>query len=185
MPAAFFTAVEQTVRETLQQGLHGWAVPDAVVTLTHSGYWARQSHAHGTFDASMSSTAGDFRLLTPLVLATALLRAATVVCEPVHRFEVEVPADALNAVLALLSRAQAVPLETQVRGTAYLLSGLVPAARVHELRQQLPTVSRGEGVLVDAFDHHEPVRGRAPERARTDHNPLDRKGYLLHTVRRQ
>ncbi|MGZ4697003.1 MAG: hypothetical protein ACXVGT_05980 [Oryzihumus sp.] len=125
------------------------------------------------------------RLLTPLVLATALRRAGTVVCEPVHRFEVEVPDDALSAVLALLSRIQAVPLETQVGRTAYLLSGLVPAARVHELRQQLPGVSRGEGVLVDAFDHHEPVRGPAPERARTDHNPLDRKGYLLHTVRRQ
>ncbi|GAA1245693.1 elongation factor G [Oryzihumus leptocrescens] len=185
MPPAFFTAVEGALRETLLQGLHGWAVPDAVVTMTHSGYWARQSHAHGTFDASMSSTAGDFRLLTPLVLATALRRAGTVVCEPVHRFEVEVPADALGAVLALLSRAQAVPLETQVRRTAHLLSGLVPAARVHALRQQLPGVSRGEGVLVDAFDHHEPVRGPAPERARTDHNPLDRKGYLLHTVRRQ
>ncbi|HEX8970466.1 translation factor GTPase family protein [Oryzihumus sp.] len=178
MPAAFFTAVEGAVRETLLQGLHGWAVPDAVVTVTHSGYWARQSHAHGTFDASMSSTAGDFRLLTPLVLATALRRAGTQVCEPVHRFEVEVPDDALNAVLALLSRTQAVPLETQVRGTAYLLSGLVPAARVHQLRQQLPGVSRGEGVLVDAFDHHEPVRGPAPERARTDLNPLDRREYL-------
>ena len=185
MPPAFFTAVEGAMRETLQQGLHGWAVPDCVVTITHSGYWARQSHAHGTFDASMSSTAGDFRLLTPLVLATALRRAGTVVCQPVHRFEVEVPGDALSAVLALLARVQAVPLETQVRGTAYLLSGLVPAARVHELRQQLPGTSRGEGVLVDAFDHHEPVRGPVPERARTDHNPLDRKGYLLHTVRRQ
>jgi hypothetical protein len=37
-------------------------------TMTHSGYWPRQSHAHATFDKSMSSTAGTFRLLTPLVL---------------------------------------------------------------------------------------------------------------------
>jgi ribosomal protection tetracycline resistance protein len=58
MPYAFMRAVEESVRETLQQGLYGWAVPDCVVTMTHSGYWARQSHAHGTFDKSMSSTAG-------------------------------------------------------------------------------------------------------------------------------
>ena len=35
-----------------------------------------------------------------------------------------------------------------------------------------------EGVLVDAFDHHEQVRGPAPERARTDHDPFDRREYL-------
>ena len=48
---------EETVEKTLQQGIHGWAVTDCVVTLTQSGYWARQSHAHAVFDKSMSSTA--------------------------------------------------------------------------------------------------------------------------------
>ena len=72
MPYAFFVAVEDTVTETLGQGLHGWQVTDCVVTMTHSGYWPRQSHAHATFDKSMSSTARDFRQLTPLVLMDAL-----------------------------------------------------------------------------------------------------------------
>ncbi|KJK33637.1 GTP-binding protein, partial [Lentzea aerocolonigenes] len=85
MPLAFFTAVEESAREALRQGLHGWEVPDCVVVMTHSGYWARQSHAHGTFDKSMSSTAGDFKHLTPLVLMDALHRAGTVVHEPIHR----------------------------------------------------------------------------------------------------
>ena len=43
--------------QTLQQGLYGWEVPDCTVTMTHSGYWPRQSHAHAMFDKSMSSTA--------------------------------------------------------------------------------------------------------------------------------
>jgi len=60
MPYAFMRAVEETVHATLQLGLCGWQVSDYTVTLTHSGYWARQSHAHGSFDKSMSSTAGDF-----------------------------------------------------------------------------------------------------------------------------
>ena len=46
MPAAFFRAVEDTVRETLQQGIYGWEVTDCTVTMTHSGYLARHSHAH-------------------------------------------------------------------------------------------------------------------------------------------
>ena len=39
-------AVEETVRATLEQGLHGWRVTDCAVTMTHSGYWAKQSAAH-------------------------------------------------------------------------------------------------------------------------------------------
>ena len=30
MPSAFFRAVEETVRETLRQGIYGWEVPDCV-----------------------------------------------------------------------------------------------------------------------------------------------------------
>ena len=36
--ASFFRAVEDTVLQTLRQGLCGWQVTDCVVTLTHSGY---------------------------------------------------------------------------------------------------------------------------------------------------
>ena len=59
--------------------------------MTHSGYCARQSHSHATFDKSMSSTAGDFRALTPIVLGRALREAGTTVHEPVHRFRLELP----------------------------------------------------------------------------------------------
>jgi ribosomal protection tetracycline resistance protein len=184
LPFSFMRAVQDTVRETLQQGLHGWQVPDAVVTMTHSGYWPRQSHAHGTFDASMSSTAGDFHHLTALVLMDALRRAGTVVHEPVHHFELELPADTLGAVLPALARLGAVPLVPELRDPSYLLTGSIPAARVHELQQQLPSLTRGEGVLDSAFDHYQPAGGPVPVRARTDHNPLNRKEYLLHVQRR-
>ena len=50
LPYAFVKAVEETVHETLRQGLYGWQVTDCTVTMTHSGYWPRQSHSHGTFD---------------------------------------------------------------------------------------------------------------------------------------
>ena len=52
------------------------------------------------------------------------------------------------------------------------------------LRQQLPALTRGEGVVEGSFGSYEPVRGPVPSRARTDHNPLDRKEYLLRVVRR-
>ncbi|POX59206.1 GTP-binding protein [Streptomyces sp. Ru62] len=185
MPYAFFKAVEDTVRETLGQGLHGWQVTDCTVAMTHSGYSPRQSHAHQGFDKSMSSTGHDFRGLTPLVLTEALRRAGTLVHEPVHRFRLEAPADTLGALLPVLARLGAVPETAGTHGTACVLEGTVPAARVHALERRLPGLTRGEGELETAFDHYAPVtRGTVPERPRTDHNPLNRKEYLLNVTRR-
>jgi ribosomal protection tetracycline resistance protein len=184
MPAAFFKAVEETVHETLAQGLSGWQVTGCLVTMTHSGYWPRQSHAHATFDKSMSSTAGDFRNLTPLVVMEALARAGTAVFEPQHRFVLEIPAERSVVTLQALPRLDAVPLQTQPRGSSCLIEGEIPAARVRDLERELPTLTGGEGVLETTFDRYRQVRGAAPARPRTDHNPLNRKEYLLHVARR-
>ncbi|WP_328350170.1 TetM/TetW/TetO/TetS family tetracycline resistance ribosomal protection protein [Streptomyces sp. NBC_00445] len=185
MPYAFFKAVEDTVRETLMQGLSGWQVTDCTVTMTHSGYSPRQSHAHQGFDKSMSSTGADFRGVTPLVLIEALRRAATQVYEPMHRFRIETPVDTLGALLPVLAALRAVPQTTGTRGGASVLEGAVPAGRVHELEQRLPGLTRGEGELESAFDHYAPVtHGTVPRRPRTDHNPLNRKEYLLNVTRR-
>jgi len=184
MPFAFFKAVEETVTETLRQGIHGWQVTDCVVSMTHSGYWPRQSHAHAHFDKSMSSTAGDFRNLTPMVLMDALKLAGTTVYEPVHRFHLEIPADTFGAVVPVLARLRGIPGAPVMRGPLCQLEGDIPAAQVRELEEQLPGLTRGEGVLEAVFGHYQPVRGEAPDRPRTDHNPLNREEYLLRVARR-
>lgn len=134
LPRAFFTATEEAVRGTLRAD----RIHDCTVTMTHSGY------------SSPVSVAGDFRGLAPIVLREALRRAGTATCEPMHRFRLEIPADVLTAVLAALSKVGGVPLTT----TATVLEGFVPAARVHELRRRLPSLTRGEGVLESEFDHY-------------------------------
>jgi ribosomal protection tetracycline resistance protein len=184
MPLAFFKATEDTVRECLAQGLNGWQVIDCTVTMTHSGYSPKQSAMHAGFDKSISSTGWDFRYLTPLVLMQALRRATTRVHEPMHRFRLEIPADAIGPVIAALARLRAVSEASTASGTAYALEGIIPAARVHDLERQLPGLSRGEGVVESAFDHYQPVVGEVPMRPRWDHNPLDRKEYLIHVQRR-
>ncbi|MFD6152074.1 GTP-binding protein [Streptomyces sp. NPDC060243] len=183
LPPAFLKAIEETVGTVLGEGLRGWPVVDCEVTLVRCGYWPRQSHSHAVFDKSMSSTAGDFRLLTPLVLMTALRAAGTVVEEPVHHFRLEVPAEAYGAVLPLLGRLGAVPGAPRAAGGTYTVEGEVPAAHVHELGRLLPGPSRGEGVLETEFAAYRPVRGPVPERSRTDNDPLRREEYLLRVVR--
>src|SRR6266508_4034320 len=116
MPFSFFKAVEDTVREALHQGIHGWQVTDCMVTMTHSGYCPRQSHSHAMFDKSMSSTGWDFRKVTPLVLMSALKQAGTSVYEPMHRFHLEIPADTFGPILPVLGRLRAVPRRPAMRG---------------------------------------------------------------------
>ena len=174
MPAAFFTAVEQTVYETLSRA----RVTDCLVTMTHSGYWARQSHSHGTFDKSMSSTAGDFRALTPRVLHAALARAGTESYEPVHRFTLELPDDTLGDVLSELARLRAIP--QLVDGA---IEGTIPVAHIRELQVRFPgspavrvcsrrsstAMRRNNRAVMDVSLRHAPLsdrRSRCAGRAR-------------------
>ncbi|MGI8553420.1 MAG: GTP-binding protein [Dehalococcoidia bacterium] len=168
----FGKAIEDGVQQTLRQGLYGWQVTDCTVTMTQSGY------------TSPASAARDFRLLTPLVLMSALKQAGTMVYEPIHRFHLEFPTDTLGPILPVLGRLQAVAQTPAMRGSSCTLEGEIPAARVYDLQQELPALTRGEGALECALAGYQPVRGTIPTRPRTDHNPLNRNEYLLHVVRR-
>ncbi len=172
LPLSFHKAIQETVRETLRQGLFGWEVADCTVTLTHAAY------------SAPVSTAADFRGLTPLVVMDALRQAGADVYEPLHRFRLEVPAETLGRLLPVLARLGALPEAPVQNGPATSVEGTIPVARVRELQLALPGLTRGEGVLEAAFDRHMLVRGTPPARTRFDANPLNRKEYLLHVVRR-
>ena len=172
LPYSFHKAIEETVHLVLREGLHGWELRDAQVTLMYSAF------------SSPTSTAGDFRNLTPLVLMDALREAGTAVREPIHHFRAEVPADVFGTLLPVLTKLRAVPRESSAVGGSYRVEGDIPAGRVHELEQQLPSLTRGAGMLEAAFDHYQDIVGTPPERARTDLNPLDRREYLLRLSRR-
>jgi ribosomal protection tetracycline resistance protein len=184
MPLAFFRATEDTVREALRQGICGWEIPDCTVAMTHSGYLGKHGLGHQRFNKSMSSTGEDYRKLAPLVLMSALRRAGTAVCEPIDRFRLDAPADTLGPLLAGLARLRGVPRTHVTRGASLTLEGDIAAGRVHELRQELPALTRGEGLLECVFDRYEPVADAIPTRARTDANPLSRDEYLQRVTRR-
>lgn len=168
----FHDAIDGYVRATFEQGLKGWKVDDCVVTMTDSGY------------SSPGTSAADYRKLTPLVAMKALQRAGTRVCEPIDYFHLEAPIGSLAAVHAVLAQLKAKPGGPQVSGAWAALEGQIPAANVGHLRQQLHGLTHGEGVLEVEFSHFANVVGPAPTRPRSDDNPLNRKEYLLHVLRR-
>ena len=90
--ASFAAMMTQYVRQALREGPRGWRVTDCIVTMNQCGY------------VSPSTTAAHFRKLTPLVLMAALDQAGTVVCEPMIRVSLEIPADTVRSVLAAVAR---------------------------------------------------------------------------------
>jgi ribosomal protection tetracycline resistance protein len=157
----FREAMGQYVREALQEGLRGWQVTDCLVTMTRCAY----SVADGPPSRrGPTSTAADFRKLTPLVLGQALERAGTVVCEPIVRAALEVPTEAIGALLPAVAHIGAA-VEPPSSGERLSTIGVVlPAARLHELQRQLPVRTGGEGVLESSFAGYRPVTGEQPTR---------------------
>ncbi|MDT0456887.1 tetracycline resistance ribosomal protection protein Otr(A) [Streptomyces sp. DSM 41527] len=152
LPHGFHQAVEETALATLRCGPHGWAVTDCRVVLTRSGF------------VGPLSTAGDFRTVTASVLARALRAAGTLVHEPYHAFEAEVPLAALAAVTARLAALGAEFAETTGGRHSWLVSGALPARRVQEFQGQLPGLTHGEGVWTSYPSGDRPVRRDAAPR---------------------
>jgi ribosomal protection tetracycline resistance protein len=148
------------VDEALRSGRHGWQVTDCVVTLVQC--------MHAVADGPPSQRGGtkaiDFRKLTPLVLAQAIGAAGTVVCEPVMRVRLEIPADAIGSVTAAAARVGGMPETPSVRGPLAAVEAVLPAARIAELQRRLPGLTSGEGVLDSEFAGYRPVSGEPPTR---------------------
>jgi ribosomal protection tetracycline resistance protein len=165
--------MEQYVREALAEGLAGWQVTDCRVTMWDCGY------------TSPSSTPADFRRLTALVLATALDRAGTWVCEPLASVALELPAESAPGTVATLGR-----LGGRVRGQfsangVSMVDAVVPVGRVRDLQHQLPGLTGGEGVLEQKFGGYQPVGGDSPpKRPRTLPSPLNRDEWLASLAHR-
>ncbi|HFK9700304.1 TPA: GTP-binding protein [Bacillus pacificus] len=171
LPLAFHKAIEDTVFQTLKQGLYGWEVTDIIVTLTHTGY------------ASPVTTASDFRNLTPLVLMDALKKAETYVYEPVNAFELTVPEQAISTAMYKLAAISATFAEPIFNNDSYQLTGSLPVAKTENFKRMLHSFTEGEGIFTTKPAGFTKLRPPFPTRKRVDYNPLNRKDYLLHVLR--
>jgi ribosomal protection tetracycline resistance protein len=110
------------------------------------------------------STAADFRKLTPLVLKQALEHAGTLVCEPIVRASLEIPAEAIGAVMAALARLGAAVETPTLDGSLSTIEAVLPAAKTDDLQRQLQGLTGGEGVIHSSFAGYQPVSGEQPTR---------------------
>ncbi|MGG3674770.1 translation factor GTPase family protein [Bacillus nitratireducens] len=171
LPLAFHKAIEDTVFQTLKQGLYGWEVTDIIVTLTHTGY------------ASPVTTASGFRNLTPLVLMNSLKQAETCVYEPLNEFELTVPAHAISTAMYKLAAIPATFAEPTLHNDSYHLTGSLPVAKIEDFKRMLHSFTEGEGIFITKPTGFTKLTAPFPTRKRVDFNPLNRKDYLLHVLK--
>jgi ribosomal protection tetracycline resistance protein len=171
-----FTAnMDQYVRHTLREGLHGWPVDDCTVTMTGCNY----SSADGPpATRGPLSTAADFRKLTPLVVMQALDHVGTTICEPMSRVSIDCPVATMGLVLAELTALGATVEEQTVRDDDVTIEAVLPTASVPGLHRRMPALTGGEGVIEASFAGYQAARGKPPSRRRTIVNPLHRQEYL-------
>ena len=150
----FGAQMERYVRAALNEGLRGWQVVDCIVTMTQCAYSGSDGPPSRR---GPTSTAADFRKLTPLVVAQALERAGTVLCEPTVRVTLEVPTRGVGAVLPALSRLGAAVEPPSPRGELSMIVAMMPVTGADELQRQLAGLTGGEGVFESTFAGYQPV----------------------------
>jgi ribosomal protection tetracycline resistance protein len=171
-PEAFVTQLTTYIHEALSEGPAGWQVTDCRVTVTDCGY------------ASPATSAADYRRLTELVLAMALDRAGTWVCEPLADLSLEVPASSASGVLAVLGQLGGrVTGQFSANGVTRA-SAVMPVARVRLLQSRLPGLSMGEGIMEQRFGGYQPIGEDAPTKPRSRPSPLDRDAWLASFAKR-
>jgi ribosomal protection tetracycline resistance protein len=149
---SFHVGIEERVATELEEGLYGWRVTDCRVTVIHSRF------------SAPTPSAGDFRRLTSVALGRALRQAGTTVCAPFSRFELEIPADALTAVLGKLVSVGATPEPAEMGTARCRLTGTIRTEEVNVFEQRLPGMTSGQGVFLTEPAGYEPVAGIPPSR---------------------
>lgn len=167
-PPFAFKAIDEALESAFSQGVHGWQVINASVSITEITRLRKWT----------TSTPSDHRNLTPLVLAQALRIAGTEVCEPIDRITIDMPADALPRVQSLLMRLDAALEPPVASGEMMMLAGTIAAINVHDVQRALPSLTSGLGTMETEFSGYRPVRGAAPTRRRSGPNPFSRSEYL-------
>ncbi|MCX7708111.1 MAG: EF-Tu/IF-2/RF-3 family GTPase, partial [Anaerolineae bacterium] len=153
IPKQFIPAVEQGMRESLENGpLGGYPIVDVKATLLG-----------GSFHEVDSSELA-FKIAGSMALREGMEKGQPVLLEPVMRIEVVVPEASTGDVIGdlIARRGQISGLEMHSVGMQ-AIKGTVPLAEMFGYATHLRSATQGRGTFTMEFDHYEPV---PEERAR-------------------
>jgi ribosomal protection tetracycline resistance protein len=164
----FQNEVKETVPEVLKEGVYGWEVTDAKITLI------------GGRSIELATKPSDFRAVTPIALMDALKNAGTKLLEPIQEFEIRVSKEEAGTIIGDLISMRAVLEEQIIEGESYIAKGRIPVATSLNYSVRIASLSQGRGFLKTRFLGFEecPLElGTVRQRKTAD--PSDRERYLI------
>ena len=169
LPYRYQNHVRTSALETARQGLYGWEISDAKITLVGGEH--HHVHTHPL----------DFFVATPIALLRALTDAGSQLLEPVCEVTLSAAEGLLGRVIGDILAMRGRFDSPVIRGTDFTLTAMLPMASSLDYPESFAIATSGKGTYASRFAGFEPC---APELGATcprrGVNPLDRSKWILH-----
>ncbi|MBO5098532.1 MAG: translational GTPase TypA [Clostridia bacterium] len=104
----------------------------------------------------------EFSVSTPKVLYKEI---DGVKCEPIEKVVIDVPDDAVGAVMGKLGTRKSELVSMEPKGTRTRLEFLIPSRGLFGYKNEFLTDTKGEGIMNTVFDSYKPYKGDIPSRS--------------------
>lgn len=157
VPSTFFPAIEQGVKEALQQGpLAKKAVTDVKVTLIDGSYHE--------VDSSLMA----FKTTAIEAMKLGMAKASPVLLEPLCKVEIETPEQYLGDIIANLNSRRGKVMNMEMRGDMRTLDCQVPLAEMFNYSTHLRSLSQGRASFSMEVLHYVDVPASVAEKVLKD-----------------
>lgn len=166
--AKYQNEIQANLDKALKQGIKGWNVTDAKITLIDGS------------DHVQHSRPGDFIIATPMAIMNGLNEADTDLLEPILDFQIQADSELLGAITSDITKMRGRFDAPEFQGSRVIIRGKVPAATSLDYPITLASLSGGQAKLSTRLSGYEkctPEQGQIiPYRGVS---PLDRDKYIL------
>lgn len=113
---------------------------------------------------------GDFRQAVYRAIRQGLEQAESVLLEPVYRFEIEVPSEAMGRVMSDIQKMAGRFEAPELRGDQAVIFGFCPVATMMNYSQEILSFTKGRGMLRATFSGYEPCHNAEAVTLRIDYD---------------
>ena len=148
IPREFIPAIEKGVKEAMENGvLAGYPLVDVAAAVYDGSYH------------EVDSSEIAFKIAGSIALQAAVKQAKPVLLEPIMKVEVTTPEEFMGEVIGDLSSKRAQILGTASRGTARIITALVPLAELTRYATILRSMTQGRASYYMEPSHYQEVPG--------------------------
>ncbi|MBI9014682.1 MAG: TetM/TetW/TetO/TetS family tetracycline resistance ribosomal protection protein [Clostridiales bacterium] len=172
LPQNFQNGIYDGISKALREGLKGWEVTNAKVTIIE-----------GAFN-SVDSTPSDYRDLTPIVVMEALNIADTKLLWPVNKFVMKIENKHYGKIMSDLLSMKATDIESKEDNNKFVITGKIPVETSLSYEKKFIAITSGMGMFSQVFYKYvESPTDIFKERQKNYVDPLNRGKYLLSKLR--